>query len=239
MTLKVAIMQPYFMPYIGYFQLINAVDTFVVYDNIEFTKKGWINRNRILVNGKDEFITLPLKKDSDYLHINQRFLADSFEQDKQKLLRKIKECYRKAPNFQETYPIIEEIFSFNSTNLFEFVFNSIKVIGNYLEINTELIVSSTININHNLKSEERVIAICDALNANEYLNPIGGTELYSNEHFLQNNIDLCFLKSKLVSYKQLGNDFVPWLSIVDLLMNNSIDFIKNEILPSYSLIKNV
>lgn len=82
--MKAAIMQPYFFPYLGYFQLMNAVDTFVVYDNIEFTKKGWINRNRILVNGKDAFISIPLKKDSDYLQVNERYLADSWGDEKKK-----------------------------------------------------------------------------------------------------------------------------------------------------------
>ncbi len=83
--MKLAIMQPYFFPYIGYFQLINTVDEFVVYDNIEFTKKGWINRNRILVNGKDEYITLPIKKDSDFLHVKDRFLAETWSKDSAKM----------------------------------------------------------------------------------------------------------------------------------------------------------
>lgn len=236
--MKVAIMQPYFLPYIGYFQLINAVDLFVVYDNIEFTKKGWINRNRILVNGKDEFITLPLKKDSDFLHINQRFLADSFEQDKQKILRKIKECYRKSPDFEVVYTLIEEIFSFNSTNLFEFVFNSIKVICNYLEIKTKFIISSTIDINHILKSEERVIAICDTLNANEYLNPIGGVNLYSKENFLQKKIGLFFLNTATIEYKQYSDEFVPWLSIIDVIMFNTKQEVQRIISNKYTLITN-
>lgn len=233
--MKVAIMQPYFLPYIGYFQLINAVDVFVVYDNIEYTKKGWINRNRILVNGKDEFISLPLKKDSDFLNINQRFLADSFEQDKQKILRKIKECYRKAPNFQEAFAITEDILSFNSTNLFEFVFNSIKVVCNYLEIGTELVVSSTININHSLKSAEKVIAICKQLNATEYINPLGGAELYSKKTFEMNGVSLCFIKMKDFQYKQLGETFIPILSIIDVIMFNSKDEVKKNVNSGYDL----
>jgi hypothetical protein len=234
--MKIAIMQPYFVPYVGYFQLINSVDLFVVYDNIEFTKKGWINRNRIFVNGKDEYITLPLKKDSDYLHINQRFLSDSFEQDKQKMLRKIKECYRKASNFQQAFALTEEIFNNNSTNLFEFIFNSIKVVCNFLEISTELVVSSTININHSLKSEEKVIAICKQLNAREYINPIGGTELYSKKTFKKNLINLCFIKTKDFQYKQHGEIFIPILSIIDVLMFNHKDEVKKNVNYGYNLI---
>ena len=149
--MKVAIMQPYFLPYIGYFQLINAVDVFVIYDNIEFTKKGWINRNRILMNGKDDFFTVPLKKDSDFLDVNQRVLAETFTKDKAKIIGKITELYQKAPHFNEVFPLIEAVFNTNQKNLFDFIFHSVKVIMQYLEIKTEIVVSSSININHSIK----------------------------------------------------------------------------------------
>ena len=93
--MRIAIMQPYLFPYIGYFQLMNAVDEFVIYDNIEFTKKGWINRNRILVNGRDSFITVPLKKDSDYLDVRDRYLADSWPSERVTILYRIKQSYRR------------------------------------------------------------------------------------------------------------------------------------------------
>jgi hypothetical protein len=227
--MKVAIMQPYFFPYIGYFQLINSVDNFIIYDNIEFTKKGWINRNRILVNGKDEFITLPLKKDSDFLYIRQRFLADSFHVDKQKILRRIKESYRKAPYFDDAYMLVEEVFNFNHNNLFDFIFNSIKTVCSYLEIKTEFIVSSKININHNLKSEEKVLAICKYFGADTYINAIGGRSLYSHQNFKSENIELRFIQSNEFSYKQFDNDFLPWLSIVDLIMFNSKSVLTNQL----------
>ena len=108
--MKIAIMQPYFLPYIGYYQLINAVDTFIVYDNIKYTKKGWINRNRFLFNGRDETFTIPLKNDSDYLDIYQRSLSKDYLIYNRKTLRKIEQSYRKAPNFDTVFPIIEEIF---------------------------------------------------------------------------------------------------------------------------------
>jgi hypothetical protein len=231
--MKVAIMQPYFLPYIGYFQLINAADVFVVYDNVEYTKKGWINRNRILVNGKDEFITLPLKKDSDFLHINQRNLAATFEQDKQKILRKIKECYRKAPNFKQTYLLIEEIFSFNNLNLFEFLYNSIIFICNHLEIKTKFVLSSNIDIDHNLKSEEKVLAICEKLKAEIYFNPIGGSQLYRKERFLKDSILLNFIKTDNIEYKQFSNEFISSLSIIDVLMFNEPVKVKQVYLNQY------
>jgi len=225
--MKVAIMQPYFLPYIGYFQLINAVDEFVVYDNIEFTKKGWINRNRILVNGKDDYITLPIKKDSDYLQINQRYLADSSTLDKKKLLNKITESYRKAPNFNSVYTIIEKCLSFEDNNLFNFILNSLLLINDYLRIRTPIILSSTIPIDHNLKAEKKVIEICHARKAKTYINPIGGLGLYEKNEFKDQNIDLLFLKSSEVIYKQYDNDFVSWLSILDVMMFNSIEEIQN------------
>lgn len=219
--MKLAIMQPYFMPYIGYFQLINTVDKFVIYDNIEYTKKGWINRNRILVNDKSEYITLPVKKDSDYLSINQRFLADSFEDACTKILRKINNCYRNSPYYDNCLPLIEEIFSCRNLNLFEFILNSVLKICAYLDITTPIILSSNLNIDHRLKAEKKVISICKCLNCITYVNPIGGTELYSKEEFKKNKLNLFFLETQKIEYKQFNTDFVPWLSILDILMFNS------------------
>ena len=121
-------MQPYFLPYIGYFQLINAVDVFVLYDNIKYTKKGWINRNRILLNGDADYISLPLKKDSDYLNIDRRFLSDDWDIEKAAILNRIKEAYRKAPYFNLTFEVITAILRNEDTNLFGFLYSSIKQI---------------------------------------------------------------------------------------------------------------
>src|SRR6201997_1769206 len=146
--MTLAIMQPYLFPYIGYFQLMNAVDEFVVYDNIQYTKKGWINRNRILVNGKDAYITFPLKKDSDYLDIKDRYLADDWVLERKKILNRISESYRKAASFEFVYPVIEKIILFEETNLFKFILNSLTVLKEYLSIKTLFPVSSEIDINH-------------------------------------------------------------------------------------------
>jgi len=232
--MKLAIMQPYFFPYIGYFQLMNAVDKFVVYDNIEFTKKGWINRNRILVNGKYSYITLPLKKDSDYLHVKDRYLSENWDTDKKKMLNIIRESYRKAPFFKEAFGLVESCILYPNTNLFRFIFNSLNEIKKYLEINTELNISSTILASHDLKSEEKVIGICKERHATTYINPIGGIDLYDAEHFKQKGIKLHFIKSRDITYRQFDNEFVPWLSMVDVIMFNSKQHI-NESLNSYIL----
>ena len=156
--LKVGIMQPYLFPYIGYFQLINTVDEFIIYDNIQFTKKGWINRNRILVNGVDAYITLPLKKDSDYLDVKDRYLTDDWNTERNKMVNKIAESYRKAPQFSIVFPLIEMILMYSGKNLFDFILNSLKQINHFLDINTPLIISSSIDIDHELKAEKKVIA---------------------------------------------------------------------------------
>jgi hypothetical protein len=233
--MKIAIMQPYFLPYIGYFQLLNSVDKFVIYDNIQFTKKGWIHRNRMLLNGTDEYLTLPLKKASDFLNVNERELSDSFEVDKHKMLRKIKELYSKSPQYDTVHPIIESIFSNNDKNLFNFILNSINKINNYLDIQTEIVISSSIPINHDLKSEVKVIAICKALKATKYINAIGGLDLYTKSTFQENEIDLNFIKSRPIEYLQYDKKFVPWLSILDVLYFNSKEQTK-EYLQQYTMI---
>lgn len=231
--MKIAIMQPYFMPYIGYFQMIKTVDKFVVYDNIQFTKKGWIQRNRILNNGKDDLFSLSIQKDSDYLNIFERKLSTDFIEHNTKTLRKIESLYKKAPYFSEIMPLITKIFTYKShQNLFDFLFYSLQEILKYLSISTEFIISSTIKIDHDLKSQDKVIAICKELKAEQYINAIGGQELYKKEDFAKEGIQLGFIKSLPIEYKQFGHKFVPWLSIIDVLMFNEksevIDFINRK-----------
>lgn len=222
-------MQPYFLPYIGYWQLMNVVDVYVVYDNIEYTKRSWLNRNRILVNGTDSYITIPLKKDSDYLSVNQRSLSEG--SDRSKLLNQIKGSYLKAPYFRNIFPSIEEILMYPEDNLFKFIFHSIQKIVDLLHINTELIISSTIDIDHSVKGKNKVIAICKELRATEYYNTIGGQSLYDKKEFEQNGIKLLFVQARLAPYKQFNNAFVSGLSIIDILMfnpPNQIDKMLNE-----------
>jgi hypothetical protein len=233
--MKIGIMQPYFFPYIGYFQLINSVDEFVVYDNIQFTKKGWINRNRILVNHKDDYITIPLKKDSEFLNVQERFISETWPLDRKKMLNRVLESYRKAPYFEQAYALFESCLNCDENNIFNFIHNSLHETLNYLSINTKVVVSSSIEIDHKLKSENKVLAICKKQNATTYINPIGGIDLYSKEKFKSSGINLQFQKSNFIEYKQFNNEFVPWLSILDVIMFNS----KNDIqifLKDYQLI---
>jgi hypothetical protein len=232
--MRIAIMQPYFFPYIGYFQLIAAVDLFIVYDNIKYTKKGWINRNRYLLNGKDVMFSLPLKKDSDLLDVCERELAADF--DREKLLNQMKGAYHHAPYFEQTYPLINEVMRCPEHNLFLFLHNAILRTCIHLGITTEIKISSEIIIDHALQSQDKVLALCKAVGATNYVNAIGGLELYSKEAFQAIDIELEFVKSLPFEYVQYGDSFVPWLSIIDVMMFNSLSMVKRQITIGHSFV---
>jgi hypothetical protein len=232
--MKIAIMQPYFFPYLGYFQLMNAVDEFVVYDNIQFTKKGWIQRNRILNKGTAHYFTIPLKKDSDYKDVRERFVADDWPRERRKLLNKIHAYYNQAPFFENTYAMVESCMNQEETNLFNLLWYSLIRVKEHLRIPTNMVVSSSIPIDHSLKSEFRVIAISKARKASEYINPIGGISLYRREVFEKEGLSLSFLRKNDIHYKQFGHEFIDNLSIIDVLMFNTVDRI-SEFMLCYSL----
>lgn len=233
--MKVAIMQPYFLPYIGYFQLIDVADAFVVYDNIKYTKKGWINRNRYLSGGTDALFSLPLKKDSDHLHVVQREISPDFAP--RKLLNQLREAYRKAPYAEPVLLLLEAILVEEERNLFRFILGSIERTCAYLGISTPIVTSSTIDIDHGLQGQEKVIALCKALGAEAYVNPIGGTELYDGSSFASEGISLEFLRSNGTTYPQLGQAFVPWLSIIDVMMFNSPEDALRMVKKDFVLLK--
>lgn len=214
-------MQPYLFPYLGYWQLINAVDTFVIYDNIQFNKRGWFHRNNILINGEKKLFTIPLKKDSNYLDVKDRYLSNDSSKNLKRILGQIKGSYSKAPYFNNVFPIVESIFLNEQKNLFNYIYYSITKIMQYLDINTKIVISSEIEMDHSLKSVERVISINKALGAKHYINPIGGFELYDKKQFENEGITLSFLESKVPEYKQFNHNFVPYLSIIDIMMFNS------------------
>lgn len=216
--MRVAIMQPYLLPYIGYFQLMSAADRFVVYDNIKYTKQSWINRNRIASQGQESFFTIPLKAGNDSADIAERSVAESFNPSK--MLNKFKGAYQKAPFFNDIFPLLEKVFRYEAENLFSFIFHSLHSTAEHLQIADNLIVSSAVPANHQLKGQDRVIAICKALDATEYINSEGGIDLYSRAAFSQQDIELKFLKSRPLEYQQNSGPFLPRLSIIDVLMFN-------------------
>jgi len=173
-------MQPYFLPYIGYFQLIKAVDKYVIYDDVNFIKRGWINRNNILLDGQSFLFSLNLLKSSQNKLINEIFVSEN----QTKRLKTIRTAYQKAPYFSSIFPIVEKIFAYDDKNLARFVGNSIIQIANYLQFDTEFIYSSDIKeMNHSLKGQDKILNICEVLGATEYLNAIGGMNLYDKNEF--------------------------------------------------------
>ena len=229
--MKVAIMQPYLFPYIGYWQLISAVDIFVIYDDVNFIKQGYINRNYIFQNGQKQLFTLEVIGGSSNKFINQIKVG----RNSKKILKTIAQNYNKAPYFKDIFPVFDDILNQREENLAEFIGNSLKTIAAYLGIDTKFIYSSDIKKDNSLKAQERVIDICKHLNATNYINAIGGQELYNKNKFLEENIVLNFLDSEMLEYKQFKNEFVPYLSIIDIMMFNTRTDIQ-KMLDSYKLI---
>ena len=222
-------MQPYIFPYIGYFQLINAVDKFVVYDDVNFIKQGWINRNNILVQGKPYLFTLPLIKQSSFSKINEIFINNIlYDSWKKKTLRTLEQSYKKAPFFKDVYDLVDNVLDVGDKeiDIATIATKSLVETSKYLEINTEFVFSSSIYDNDELSGKTRVINICKKENATSYINPIGGQELYDKVFFKENGLDLSFIKTLPIEYNQFKNEFAPWLSIIDVLMFNSIEEIK-------------
>ena len=216
--MTVGIMQPYFFPYIGYWQLIAAVDRYVVYDDVAYIKGGWINRNNILINGAASLITLPLEKVSSYKNINEINITTDKVQIK-KCLKSLMLAYSKAPYFSDVMPIIESVFA-STDNIAKFNYNAIEKIKEYLGLQTEIILSSNLEKNNELKAQDKVIHINKLLKSDMYINAIGGMDLYSRDDFRKHDIGLKFLKTGDIMYKQFKDGFVPNLSIIDVLMFN-------------------
>lgn len=220
--MTVAIMQPYFFPYLPYFQLMHASDVFVCLDDVNFIKQGWINRN-YLFNGKDKILfTVPLKKQSSFRKIKEIEICYSTNWD-EKLLKTIRLIYGKAPYFESVYPLCESVLKKKSVGLSELTYTSLRTVAEYLNLTCKLIPSSSTFGLNDLDGEKRVISISKSLNAVSYINSLGGYELYSKENFLTEKIQLKFLKSKLTPYRQFNEPFVAHLSIIDVLMFNNVN----------------
>lgn len=232
--MKLGIMQPYFFPYLGYWQLMNAVDKYIVYDDVNYIKGGRINRNAILLQGKPHNINLILQGASPNKHINQ-ICVNTMPNIQKKLLHTIEHAYKKAPYFSDAMPLIEKIIMQEEKNLAKYLYNSFLVLCDYLGIKTEIVLSSGIEKNNELKKEEKIYHICNILNAKEYYNSINGKKLYNAEEFKKRGIILKFLVMKNIEYKQFNNIFVPNLSIIDVMMFNSQEQCR-ELLNQYELI---
>lgn len=233
--MKLGIMQPYFFPYLGYWQLINAVDKFVIYDDVNYIKGGWINRNRILLNGSAHYINMYMNGASSNKKINEIDLEKNVHM-LNKNIKMLEAAYKDAPFFGKVFPLIKKVlYNFDVNNIAEYIENIIREFLIYLDISTEVIMSSNIKKNNCLKAQDKVIEICKILNADEYVNAIGGQSLYSKKAFSEEGIELKFIKENDIVYKQYDNEFVRDLSIIDVLMFNSKEDVK-KLLQEYNLI---
>ncbi len=217
--MKLAIMQPYFFPYIGYYKLIRAVDKFVFYDDVNFIKSGWINRNRLFLAGAVRYFTVPLTDASSFEKINKTRVKPIDEWSKT-MLTSVAQYYAKAPFYKPVRDILENVLKNDKDNIADLARHSVTATANYLGLSTEFVPSSTIYRNQDKKSVERVLDICRLEKAQEYWNLPGGRNLYSTEHFSQNGIALKFVDGSISPYQQSSAEFHPGLSILDVLMYN-------------------
>lgn len=229
--MRLAIMQPYFLPYIGYYQLMKASDIFVYYDDVNFIKQSWINRNRILLNGVDHIFTLELRGASSF----KKIIEVEIGNNRKKLFKTFQQAYSNAPQFNNLEYLLFSIFNSTQNNLSRYIIETQNLITNFLGINTKFIISSEIEKNNALKGQNKVIDICHNLKATSYINSFGGQNLYSKSDFLKSGVSLVFIKPGKAEYKQFNNVFIPWLSIIDVMMFNSISEI-DKMLDNYEII---
>jgi hypothetical protein len=214
--MRIALMQPYFVPYLGYFQLMGSVDLFVLHDDVEYSKGGWINRNRILLEGEPRFLTVPLQRSSDYALISERRISESY--DGKKVMRLLDAAYCQAPHWKDLRTSILDIVHASTRSLLEFNTAGLGCVRDLLGLTTPVVLASDILPDATSSGQRKVIEVCRALGATEYVNAQGGMGLYSADEFLQSGIRLGFLRSRLSPYSQgVGKQFVPALSVLDAL----------------------
>ncbi|MCO8163209.1 WbqC family protein [Pseudomonas sp. 21LCFQ010] len=213
----VAIMQPYLLPYIGYWQLLLASDCFVIYDDVNYINRGWINRNRILINDEPGLITLPLLRASQNRKINEIKIAPT-EQWQRRMLASVEMAYRKAPCFDQVLPLVERILNYENNNLAQFLTHQIQALANFMGLKTRIVPSSQVYGNAHLTAQERILDICRQEGATRYINAQGGQSLYQPSAFANAGIDLKFIAMQPLPYRQRGKAFTPYLSIIDTLM---------------------
>jgi WbqC-like protein len=227
-------MQPYLFPYIGYFQLMHAVDRFVVADDLTFIKQGWINRNRLLINGAPAYFTVPLKRHPADAPINTVDIDDRGTRWRTRMLKTVENFYRRTPSFDAVFPMVERVIAGPFTKVADLARASLREVCAYLAIPTTVVDSSSRYGNAHLKGQDRVIDTCRLEGATEYVNAPGGRALYTPQVFLAHGIRLHFVCAELAEYPQFGGPFVPGLSIIDVLMFNT-PAAARELLTRYHL----
>ncbi|MGR3896716.1 MULTISPECIES: WbqC family protein [Pseudomonas] len=219
--MKLAIMQPYLFPYTGYFNLVAQVDKFVFYDDVNFIKNGWINRNRLFLSGDVRYFTVPLSGGSPNLKIAE-VKCQSQGAWSRKILESIKQSYGKAPHFNSTFDLIKEVLETNPESIAILAKRSVQMIAERLGYSTIFEQTSKIYDNSALSGMSRVIDICVKESAHTYINLPGGKDLYDPQAFKANSIDLVFSRPGFLAYQQFDRIFQPGLSILDVMMFNDL-----------------
>ena len=234
--MRISIMQPYVFPYIGYFHLIQSSDFFVFYDDVNFIKKGWINRNRILLDNSDFLFSVPVSKASQNVAINQIELAIN-DHWRSKFYKTLERAYVKAPVYDDVFPLIKSVFDREHKYISDLAISSISSVYSYLDISFEFARSSIFSPEtKGLDKADRLIEIVKKLGGDQYVNTEGGRDLYSENYFKESGVELYFLSSSEIEYRQFINAFTPSLSIIDVLMFNKSSTIKT-LLTQYELVK--
>jgi len=230
-------MQPYFMPYIGYFSLIKHVDQFILFDTPQFIRHGWIERNKVLKpNNEPLYIKVPLQKHTRDTQINKVVINNS-ENWKEKILAQLIPYKKKAPYYNVVIKLLQDIFEDETESIVELNYISLRKICDYLNIKTEIKIWSEMNIGIEQVNapDEWALNICKALDIKEYYNAIGGNTFFDKCKYEKAGISINFIETESIAYKQFSNMFVPFLSIIDILMFNSMEEVK-EMLDKYDLI---
>lgn len=230
----IAIMQPYFLPYIGYWQLINSVDRFVILDDVNYIVRGWVNRNRLLINRLPSYITVPLQQASQNKRICDIMLMSSSAW-RDKLTKTVEYAYRKTPHFEEVFPVVEHLIRYPAENLADYLAYQLQTLSRLLGMSTDFVVTSRIYGNNEMAGQERVLDICRREGATTYVNAQGGQKLYGTDAFSSSGIELRFIFTRPLTYRQRGRVFTPNLSIIDVMMFNSKEKIQADFLSNFDL----
>lgn len=235
MNTTIAMMQPYWFPYLGYFQLIAGADVFVLGDDLQYVKDGWINRNRVLCGGKPWLFSLPLARDIHGLAINERCLADTAGGALESLLKTLSLHYARAPQRAQVLPLLESCLRYPERNLARYLEHSLRQVCAYLGIDTPILLASSLGIRDIADKQDRVVKTMHRLGGNRYVNAIGGRALYEEHRFRQAGLSLRFHRMHDIAYPQFGQPFVPCLSIIDVLMFNPVAQVRQR-LNEYDLL---
>ena len=227
--MKLGIMQPYFFPYLGHFDLINLVDEWIVFDTPQYMRHHWVNRNRVLhPNAGWQYITVPLRKHPQDTPINQVQIA--MENDwRNRILRQLEHYRREAPYYKQVAGFLEECFSEASPNLSETNILTLRKTCQRLGISTPFHVFSQMDLALTEDVEgpgDWALNISRVVGASEYVNPPGGAALFNESKFTADNIKLTIQAFMNMIYPCGPYQFEPGLSVLDVMMWNSPEQIK-------------